>query len=156
MMRLARRALLASIAASIAAPPVLHGGAPDAPVALKLHHSFSAVSGAHERFLVPWARKVESDSQGRLRVDIFPSMQLGGSPVHLYDQVRDGMTDLAWLLPSNTPGRFPRIEVFELPFVPSRRALVNSRALQDYAPAKLTDELGDVHPLCFTCRDHGI
>jgi TRAP-type C4-dicarboxylate transport system substrate-binding protein len=111
MMRVARRALLASIAASIVAPAVLRRAAADAPVALKLHHSFSAVSGAHERFLVPWARKVESDSQGRIRVDIFPSMQLGGSPAHLYDQVRDGMTDLAWLLPSNTPGRFARIEV---------------------------------------------
>jgi TRAP-type transport system periplasmic protein len=156
MMRVARRALLASIAASIVAPAVLRRAAADAPVALKLHHSFSAVSGAHERFLVPWARKVESDSQGRIRVDIFPSMQLGGSPAHLYDQVRDGMTDLAWLLPSNTPGRFARIEVFELPFVPSRRALVNSRALQDYATANLTDEFADVHPICFTCRDHGI
>jgi TRAP-type transport system periplasmic protein len=156
MMRLARRAFLASITASIAAPAILRGAAADAPIALKLHHSFSAVSGAHVRFLVPWARKVESDSQGRIRVDIFPSMQLGGSPAHLYDQVRDGTADLAWLLPSNTPGRFAKIEVFELPFIPSRRALVNSRALQDYAAANLTDEFGDVRPICFSCRDHGI
>ncbi len=156
MMRVARRAFLASIAASIAAPAVLRRAAADAPIALKLHHSFSAVSGAHERFLVPWARKVESEAQGRIRVDIFPSMQLGGSPARLYDQVRDGMTDLAWLLPSNTPGRFAKIEVFELPFVPSRRALVNSRALQDYAAANLADEFTDVRPICFSCRDHGI
>lgn len=156
MMRLARRAFLASVAASVAAPAVLRGAAADAPIALKLHHSFSAVSGAHERFLVPWARKVESEAQGRIRVDIFPSMQLGGSPARLYDQVRDGMTDLAWLLPSNTPARFAKIEVFELPFVPSRRALVNSRALQDYAAANLADEFADVRPICFSCRDHGI
>ena len=155
-MRLARRAFLASITASIAAPAVFRRAAADAPIALKLHHSFSAVSGAHERFLVPWARKVESDSQGRIRVDIFPSMQLGGSPAHLYDQVRNGIADLAWLMPSNTPGQFSRIEVFELPFVPSRRALVNSRALQDFATAILTDEFGDVRPICFSCRDHGI
>lgn len=156
MMRLARRAFLASVAASVAAPAVLRGAAADAPIALKLHHSFSAVSGAHEWFLVPWARKVESEAQGRIRVDIFPSMQLGGSPARLYDQVRDGMTDLAWLLPSNTPARFAKIEVFELPFVPSRRALVNSRALQDYAAANLADEFADVRPICFSCRDHGI
>jgi TRAP-type transport system periplasmic protein len=156
IMRLGRRALLASIAASIAAPAILRRAAADAPIALKLHHSFSAVSGAHERFLVPWARKVESEAQGRIRVDIFPSMQLGGSPARLYDQVRDGVTDLAWLLPSNTPGRFAKIEVFELPFVPSRRALVNSRALQDYAAANLADEFADVRPICFSCRDHGI
>jgi TRAP-type transport system periplasmic protein len=153
---LARRAFLASLAASIAAPAILRQAAADAPIALKLHHSFSAVSGAHARFLVPWARKVESESQGRIRVDIFPSMQLGGSPAHLYDQVREGMTDLAWLLPGNTPGRFAKIEVFELPFIPSRRALVNSRALQDYAPANLADEFDAVRPVCFSCRDHGI
>jgi TRAP-type transport system periplasmic protein len=156
MMRLARRALLASIAASIAAPAILRRAAADAPIALKLHHSFSAVSGAHERFLTPWARKVESDSQGRIRIDIFPSMQLGGSPAHLYDQVRGGIADLAWLLPSNTPGRFAKVEVFELPFLPSHRALVNSKALQDYAAANLMDEFGDIRPICFSCRDHGI
>jgi TRAP-type transport system periplasmic protein len=156
MMRLARRALLVSIAASIAAPAILRRAIADAPIALKLHHSFSAVSGAHERFLVPWARKVEGESQGRVRIDIFPSMQLGGSPVHLYDQVRDGMADLAWFLPSNTPGKFAKIEVFELPFVPSRRALVNSKALQDYAAANLMDEFADIRPICFSCRDHGI
>lgn len=156
MMRLARRAFLASITASIAAPAILRQATADAPIALKLHHSFSAVSGAHQRFLVPWARKVESESQGRIRVDIFPSMQLGGSPAHLYDQVREGTTDLAWLLPGNTPGRFAKIEVFELPFIPSRRALVNSKALQDYAAANLADEFDAVHPICFSCRDHGI
>jgi len=156
MIRLARRALLASIAASIAAPTIVRRAVADAPIALKLHHSFSAVSGAHARFLVPWARKVESESQGRIRVDIFPSMQLGGSPAHLYDQVREGTTDLAWLLPGNTPGRFAKIEVFELPFIPSRRALVNSRALQDYAVANLADEFDAVRPICFSCRDHGI
>ena len=156
MVRLARRAFLASITASIAAPPMLRRAAADASIGLKLHHSFSAVSGVHERFLVPWARKVESESQGRIRVDIFPSMELGGSPARLYDQVRDGVADLAWLLPSNTPGRFAKIEVFELPFVPSHRALVNSKALQDYAAANLADEFGDVRPICFSCRDRGI
>ena len=156
MTRLARRAFLASITASIAAPAILRQAAADAPIALKLQHSFSAVSGAHARFLVPWARKVESEAQGRIRVDIFPSMQLGGSPAHLYEQVREGTTDLAWLVPGNTPGRFAKIEVFELPFIPSRRALVNSRALQDYAAANLTDEFDAVRPICFSCRDHGI
>ena len=41
---------------------------------------------------------------------------------------------IVWAQPSHTPGRFPKIEVFELPFVPSRRALVSSKAIDDYAP----------------------
>jgi TRAP-type C4-dicarboxylate transport system substrate-binding protein len=160
-MRLARRGFLKSTLAAVAAPAVARvamvGRArADAPITLKLHHSFSSVSSAHNKFLAPWARKVESDSGGRLRIDIFPSMQLGGAPAQLYDQARDGVADIVWAQPSSTPRRFPKIEVFELPFVPSRRALVNSKALQAYAAANLGDEVRDVHPICFGCQDHGL
>jgi len=156
-MRLARRAFLASMAASVAAPAILRRARADAPqVALKLHHYFSAVSGGHERFLVPWARKVQTESGGRVRIDLFPSMQLGGAPAQLFDQARDGIADIVWAAPSATPGRFAKIETFELPFVLSHRALVNSRALQDYAAANLQDEFREVHPICFSCRDHGV
>ena len=54
---------------------------------LKLHHYFSAVSGPHEKFLAPWARKVEAELGGRIRIELFPSMQLGGAPAQL---VRSG------------------------------------------------------------------
>ena len=50
----------------------------------------------------------------------------------------------------------PRIEIFELPFVSSRRALVNSKAIQDFAAANLQDEFREVHPICFSCRDRGV
>jgi TRAP-type C4-dicarboxylate transport system substrate-binding protein len=156
-MRLARRTLLASMMATVAAPAVLRLARADAPsVTLKLHHYFSAVSGGHERFLAPWARKVEAESDGRIRIEIFPSMQLGGAPAQLLDQARDGIADIVWAVPSNTPGRFARIEAFELPFVLSRRALVNSRAIEDYAASNLQDEFRDIHPICFSCRDHGV
>jgi TRAP-type transport system periplasmic protein len=54
------------------------------------------------------------------------------------------------------PGRFPKSEAFELPFVLSHRALVNSKAIEDFAAANLRDEFRDVHPLCFSCRDPGV
>jgi TRAP-type transport system periplasmic protein len=156
-MRIARRTLLASMIASVAGPAVLRKAhAATAPIALKLHHFFSSVSCGHDRFLVPWARKVERASGGRIRIDIFPSMQLGGAPAHLLDQVRDGVADIVWAMPGSTPGRFPKIEAFELPFVPSHRALVNSKALEDYAAANLQDEFRDIHALSFSCRDHSI
>jgi TRAP-type C4-dicarboxylate transport system substrate-binding protein len=141
----------------VAAPTVLRFARADVPQgAFKLHHFFSSVSGAHARFLVPWARKVEAESGGRIRIDIFPSMQLGGAPAQLFDQARDGFADIVWALPGNTPGRFAKIEAFELPFAASRRALVNSRALQDYAATNLQDEFREVRPLAFSCRDHGV
>ena len=156
-MRLARRTLLASIMAAVAAPAVLRLARAAAPqVALKLHHFFSSVSSGHDKFLAPWARKVEAESGGRIRIDIFPSMQLGGAPAQLFDQAREGFADIVWAVPGNTPGRFAKIEAFELPFVPSRRALVNSKAIEDYAAANLQDEFREVHPISFSCRDHGV
>ena len=156
-MRVARRALLASIMASVASPAVLRLTHAEAPqVTLKLHHFFSSVSSSHDKFLAPWARKVEAESGGRIRIEIFPSMQLGGAPAQLLDQVRDGLADIVWAMPASTPGRFAKIEVFELPFVPSGRALVNSRAIEDYAAANLLDEFREFRPICFSCRDHGV
>jgi TRAP-type transport system periplasmic protein len=156
-MRVARRSLLASLIASAASPAVLRLARAAAPsTTLKLHHFFSSVSCGHEKFLVPWARKVGLESDGRIRIDIFPSMQLGGAPAQLFDQARDGTADIVWAMPSNTPERFAKIEAFELPFLPSRRALVNSKAIEDYAAANLQDEFRDYHPICFSCRDHGV
>ena len=93
---------------------------------------------------------------GAIRIDIFPSMELGGAPAQLFDQARDGDADIVWTAPGLTPGRFPKIETFELPFLPSRRALVSSEALQDFAAIYLKDEFDEVHPLCFSCADRGV
>ena len=152
-----RRTFLASTAASLAAPAFVRSALGDAPhFTFKLHHALSSVSSAHVNFLVPWARAVEAQAGGRIRIDIFPSMQLGGQPVELFDQARDRLADIVWTKPSETPGRFPRIELFELPFVPPRRALVGSKAIADFAADDLKDEFRDVHPICFSCADRGI
>lgn len=156
-MRLARRTFLASAMAALAAPAVGRAARADAPqFRFKLHHFFSSVSCGHNEFLVPWARKIEADSAGRIRIDIFPSMQLGGRPAQLFDQACAGLADIVWAAPSHTPGRFPRIELFELPFVPSRRAFVSSKAVADYAAANLKDEFREVHPVGFSCTDCGV
>jgi TRAP-type transport system periplasmic protein len=156
-MRQSRRAFLASLLTSIATPAVLRLARADAPqTTLKLHHAFSAVAAVHDKFLAPWARKVEADCGNRIRIDLFPSMQLGGAPAHLFDQARDGIADIVWATPGATPGRFPKSEAFELPFVLSHRALVNSKALADFAAANLQDEFREFHPLCFCCRDPGV
>ena len=156
-MRVVRRRFLFSTLASLAAPAVIRMARADTlPIALKLHHAFSAVSSVHDKFLSPWARKLEAESNGRIRIDIFPSMELGGAPAQLFDQARNGDADIVWAAPGLTPGRFPKIETFELPFLPSRRALVSSRALQDFAAIYLKDEFDEVHPLCFSCSDRGV
>jgi TRAP-type transport system periplasmic protein len=153
----ARRRFLQLAGSAIAAPAVARVAWGQAPqVTLKMHHFLSPISNGHAKFLAPWAKKVEAESGGRIRIEIFPAMQLGGSPPQLYDQARDGVADIVWTLPGNTPGRFPTIEVFELPFVPSRRAIVNSKAVQEFSEPHLKNEFREVHPICFWAHDHGL
>jgi TRAP-type C4-dicarboxylate transport system substrate-binding protein len=153
-MRIARRTFLASSIGTAVAPAIVRLARADTPpTTLKLHHAFSSVSSVHEKFITPWARKVEAESDGRIRIDLFPSMQLGGAPAALFDQARDGSADIVFAAPSRTPARFPKIETFELPFIPARRALVSSRALADFAAANLQDEFRDFYTICFCCSD---
>ena len=86
-------------------------------IELKVHHFLPAGAPAQKVLLEPWAKAVEEQSKGRITVKIFPAMQLGGRPPQLIDQVRDGVADVVWTLPSYTPGRFPIMSVFELPFM---------------------------------------
>ena len=64
-----------------------------------------------------WADKIEADSDGRIKINRYASMQLGGKPPELIDQVIDGVIDITWSVIGYTPGRFPSTEVFELPFL---------------------------------------
>jgi len=123
---------------------------------LRLHHFLPAVSNVHRHFLMPWAQKIQTESQGRLRIQIFPSMQLGGAPPQLYDQAKDGVVDIVWTLPGNTPGRFPSIEVIELPFVAHKRASVNARVTQELHDTVFGREYQDTHIIAAWAHDAGV
>jgi TRAP-type C4-dicarboxylate transport system substrate-binding protein len=150
-----RRSLLLAGAAGLAAPALVRE-AKAQEVTLRLHHFLPAVSNVHRIFLAPWAQKIQAESQGKLRIQIFPSMQLGGAPPQLYDQARDGVADIIWTLPGNTPGRFPKIEVFELPFVANRLALPNAKATWEFYQTHLRDEFREVHPIVVWSHDAGV
>lgn len=151
-----RRHLLALAPAALAAPALPRGARAQEAVTLRLHHFLPAPSNIHRNFLMPWAKSVEEASSGRLRIRIFPAMQLGGAPPQLYDQARDGVADIVWSLPGYTPGRFPRIEALELPFIAHRSGAVNARLAQAFADKHLAEEFSEVHPLCFWAHDGGL
>ena len=156
-MRSSRRRVLIGMGSSIAAP-FLAGPSfgQDAEFKLKLHHFLTRNGNVPAKFIAPWARKIESEFKGRIKIDIFPSMQLGGSPQQLFDQARDGVADIVWTLPAYTAGRFPVVEVFDLPFLGARKAVPNSKALQEFSTLHLRDEFKEVHPICFFAQDHGV
>src|SRR5262245_17064815 len=138
-MTLSRRTLLGMSAAAVAAPTLLRmRSARAAEITLRLHHFLPPKANAHAKLLDPWAKKVGELSGGKVEIQIFPAMQLGGKPPELYDQAKDGVVDIVWTLPGYTPGRFPRTEGFELHFIALRRGLVNDNGEQGSAEAELS------------------
>ena len=125
---------------------VFAGPAAAQEVTLRLHHFLSAEAPIHGGVFEVWKQRVEEQSEGRIEVQLYPSMQLGGKPPQLFDQARDGIVDIAWTLLGYTPRRFPVSEVFELPFV-AGTATETTMALQEFQGEFLSEELSDVHPL---------
>ncbi|MXW86981.1 MAG: TRAP transporter substrate-binding protein [Boseongicola sp. SB0667_bin_21] len=117
-------------------------------IILRLHHFNSPKAIAHRLFLQPWADEIEEKSEGLVKIQVFPAMQLGGRPADLYGQARDGVVDIVWTIPGYTPGRFPLTEVFELPFL-SGNATAASQALTEFHGKWLREEYKDTHPLVF-------
>ena len=86
-------------------------------VTLSLHQFLPAQANVPKLILDVWADNVEEASAGRIKIDRYPSMQLGGKPPELMDQAIDGVADIVWTVVGYTPGRYPSTEVFELPFM---------------------------------------
>ncbi|MEZ5707688.1 MAG: TRAP transporter substrate-binding protein, partial [Burkholderiaceae bacterium] len=149
-----RRKLIQSGAAIALGAPALVGFAQQS-VTLKFHTFMSPQSNVWLNMHKAWMDKVTKDSNGRIKFEAYPAMQLGGSPVQLYDQAKDGVVDIVWTLPGNTPGRFPRIEAFELPFM-MNNAEATSRALWEYVQTVAPDEFRDVHPLALQVHGPGV
>lgn len=154
---LPRRRFMAMTVAAVASPALVRSAHAQSPqVTLKLHHMLPPVAPGHRAFLAPWADKVMKASEGRIKIDLFPSMQLGGTPPQLYDQARDGVADLIWTVQGYTSGRFPKTEVFELPFVASQRSIVNAKALTEFAATHLQEEYRDIRPIALWAHDQGV
>lgn len=149
------RKIMKSVALAGAAVAALTLGAgPSAAqeVTLRMHTFIPPVANPGKTFLIPWAEKIGKDSGGRLKIQPFWAMQLGGKAPQLLDQARDGVVDIVWTLPGFSPGRMPEVEPFELPFV-HKDALSTTLALQDYQDKHLGKALGAYHPLLLHSHD---
>jgi TRAP-type transport system periplasmic protein len=85
-------------------------------IELKLAHFMSPVHVQHQKSFEPFAKKVEELTGGKVTVKVFPGGALGG-PTQLPDAAKAGITDIAFIIPSYTTGRFLRSSVLDLPFV---------------------------------------
>jgi TRAP-type C4-dicarboxylate transport system substrate-binding protein len=148
---LAGAALAAALAAGLST-----GVAMAADVTLRLHQFLPAQANVPRNIIIPWMEKVMAESGGRIEIQHYPAMQLGGTPPGLIDQAIDGVADIVWTVAGYTPGRFPHTEVFELPFMMTN-AEATSRAYWDMAEKyMIDDDFKDFHILAVWVHGPGL
>lgn len=133
---------LLSLVAAIAFGTGVAGAAQEV-VTFKVAHFLPPGSNFQQKVLLPWCDKIGKESGGKLKCQIYPAMQLGGTPAQLFDQARDGVADIIWTAATFQAGRFTKTEVFEMPFMISS-AEKGSPALWDYIQKNSLDEFKGV------------
>lgn len=97
-------------------------------VELKLAHFFPATHPAEKELILPWAKAIDSATEGRVKITSYPGQTLLQADA-VYDGVVNGIADLGLSCFSYTRGSFPVLEVFELPGI----KYVNSKAASKVA-----------------------
>jgi len=124
-------------------------------VTLRIHQFLPAAAPVPKNFIAEWAKKVEAESKGQIKIELYPSMQLGGTPPQLFDQVKDGVADIVWTLPGYTAGRFPKTEAFELPFI-AGNAEQSSQAAWEFYEKHLQDTFKEVKVIAVHTHGPGL
>jgi len=123
-------------------------------VTLKFQHVWPGAGDTSVKAIQPWCTKVAAESNNQIRCQLFPAMSAGGTPPQLVDRVKDGVEDLVMTLPSYTAGRFPSLEVFELPFM-TYQAEGSSKAVWEYAQKHSLKEFPGTKVLAVWVHDEG-
>jgi TRAP-type transport system periplasmic protein len=135
-MRKTMLALLMAVPLAVAAQPVKLKMATFSPDTERLYNTVKK----------PWAAAVNKAAGGAIEIELYPNGALGRAPQQQAQMVNDGVTDIGFIVPPFTPGRFPDTEVIELPgmfqdLAEATRvytALVRNGAIKDY---------GDYYPI---------
>ena len=67
------------------------------------------------RVIKPWMAAVERDLPGKVKLQGFWGGTLGKDAFKQFELVKNGVADIAWVLPGYTPGQFPEMQALELP-----------------------------------------
>jgi TRAP-type transport system periplasmic protein len=123
-------------------------------VSLKFHHIWPTTAMPAQKLIAPWCDKIAAESNNRMKCQLLPAMSGGGTPPQLIDRVKDGVDDIVITLPGYTPGRFPSVEAFELPFM-TNNAEGASKAVWEYYQNHSTKEFAGIKILATWVHDEG-
>ncbi len=83
-------------------------------IVLRFSHFLPAPSFINKEVFEPWAKQVEEKSNGRLKIEIYPGATLTKT-AHTYEATAKGAVDIGLQLHGAVNGRFPLVEIAELP-----------------------------------------
>ena len=132
------------------------GNAAAQVVNLKFSHFLGPASFFQVDLVVPWAKELESRTNGRVKVDVYDGSSPLGKVTEQASQVRAGTVDIALGLRGAEGDRFPGSSIIELPFL-VKDALSGSRMLWSlYRDGMLAEEYKDYKVLALTVHDPGL
>ena len=104
-----------------------------------LHMAYWAGPSHHMvKTLEAWNKTVEAASGGNLTVEVDKASL--AKPEGQYDVVKEGIRDMAWVVPGYTPGRFELYRVAEIPFICSNATACSTALWNWYAKHKLAEK----------------
>ncbi len=98
------------------------------------------------RVIKPWMAAVAKETGVEVNMRGYWGGSLGRSPFKQYELVKNGVADITWVLPGYTPGQFPQLHVFELPFL-AKTGVESSVAAWRITEAGLAEGFQDTHPI---------
>ncbi|MGQ7249826.1 TRAP transporter substrate-binding protein [Halomonas sp. V046] len=130
----------------LAAATLAASAAATADTTLRMSHFWPAGSAVNQEIFKAWAERVTEDSDGRLKVEIYPSQTLSKAD-RTYDAAVDGIADVAITLQGYTAGRFPLTEIVQLPGI-SNSASQGACIVQTlFDEGDIAEEYADTHVL---------
>lgn len=112
------------------------------PVELKLAHFWPANHFIETEVVQTWKEEVEKATDGLVTVTSYPGETLLGADA-IYDGVSEGIVDLGISFFSYTRGRFPVIELLELPGISYNNAEAATEVIWEYIKEINPEEVQD-------------
>ena len=103
---------------------------------------------------IAWAEKIEKLTNGKVEIKMFAGGALG-KPMAQYMSLKKGVMDLAFVVPSYTPGEFPLTSFIDLPWL-FDSGIQASKVLWKVHGKYLKDEYKDVVPLWMYTTEPGV
>jgi len=116
--------------------------------------SFIPAKHPQTKVQAAWAEKIGKLTNGKVNIKMFPGGALG-KPTAQYMSLKKGVMDIAFVVPSYTPGEFPLSAFIDLPFIFDSGEQA-SKVLWKVYEKYLRDEYKDVVPLWMYTTEPGM